>query len=372
MNRKKLRLAIGICTLLICCGIGYIIYTIQSSNDIEKQMKVVFVEQKKIEYGSKDVDVKAFIKSSSDEITTYPKIDTKKLGKQKLSYLMKKGTHEKTFVYEVIIEDTQKPEIILKQETITIGLHTEFDPLSNIVSVRDLVDGDLVYNKSKSKGSYTITSNVDVNVEGTYQVDIEASDINGNIENASYSVIIKNEVAKEVPNESASSTTQPTYIKGVLLVNKKHGLAKDYGALDPSAYGALQRLQQGASAAGFSIPLMSGYRSYDTQTTLYNNYVARDGQAAADTYSARPGYSEHQSGLAFDIGAIDNDYGSTQEGIWLKNNCAKYGFILRYLAGKEYITGYQYEPWHVRYVGVDIATTIMQQGITLEEYLGDV
>ena len=120
------------------------------------------------------------------------------------------------------------------------------------------------------------------------------------------------------------------------------------------------------------MPLISGYRSYAYQASLYNSYVAQDGQALADTYSARPGHSEHQSGLAFDIGALDNGYGNTPDGRWLHAHCADYGFIIRYPAGKESMTGYQYEPWHVRYVGKEIASQIMAQGITLEEYLGDI
>lgn len=154
-------------------------------------------------------------------------------------------------------------------------------------------------------------------------------------------------------------------------MNKKHALPQNYGGMDSNAYAALQQLQAGAKAAGYSMPLLSGYRSYEYQASLYNSYVAQDGQALADTYSARPGHSEHQSGLAFDIGALDNAYGNTPGGRWLNAHCADYGFILRYPAGKESITGYQYEPWHVRYVGSDIASQIMSQGITLEEYLGD-
>ena len=93
-------------------------------------------------------------------------------------------------------------------------------------------------------------------------------------------------------------------------------------------------------------------------------------QAAADRYSARPGHSEHQSGLAMDVGAIDNNYGQTPAGQWLNAHCAEYGFILRYPQGKESITGYMYEPWHIRYVGSAAAEAIMANGLTLEEYLG--
>ena len=118
------------------------------------------------------------------------------------------------------------------------------------------------------------------------------------------------------------------------------------------------------------MPIISGFRSYGTQSRLYNNYVARDGEAKANTYSAKPGQSEHQTGLAFDVGALDDNYGNTAAGRWLSENAHKYGFIIRYMKGKENITGYQYEPWHIRYVGETVAADIYSKGLTLEEYLG--
>ena len=123
----------------------------------------------------------------------------------------------------------------------------------------------------------------------------------------------------------------------------------------------------------FSIPsanLVSGYRSYYDQKSTYNYWVSVYGQKDADTISARPGHSEHQTGLAFDITSLNSSYGETEEGIWLRENCFKYGFIIRYPKGKEHITGYAYEPWHIRYVGVEHATYIMNNNLTLEEYLG--
>lgn len=120
---------------------------------------------------------------------------------------------------------------------------------------------------------------------------------------------------------------------------------------------------------------MSGYRSYPTQVQLYNRYVARDGKKAADKYSARPGYSEHQTGLTFDVGGVNSDknlyasFGKTKEGQWIAKNAHKYGFIVRYPKGKEKVTGYQYEPWHLRYLGKGTATKVYQSGKTLEEYV---
>lgn len=162
----------------------------------------------------------------------------------------------------------------------------------------------------------------------------------------------------------------PKYINNILIVNKKYALPANYvDGVDDVAYQALEELQAGAERDGFNIPLISGYRSYDTQAVIYQRYVNRDGQELADTYSARPGHSEHQTGLAFDVGLIDDEYGNTPEGQWLSQNCAEYGFVIRYQKGKEHITGYQYEPWHIRYVGINIAKEIMSKGITLEEYL---
>jgi D-alanyl-D-alanine carboxypeptidase len=118
----------------------------------------------------------------------------------------------------------------------------------------------------------------------------------------------------------------------------------------------------------------SGYRSYATQVALYNGYVSKYGQEYADKYSARPGTSEHQTGLAMDITAesvslqLDDDFGKTKEGQWLAQNAYRFGFIIRYPEGMENITGYFYEPWHVRYLGVNLATNVYNSGLTLEEY----
>lgn len=166
-------------------------------------------------------------------------------------------------------------------------------------------------------------------------------------------------------------TVKPTYINGVLLVNKDYALPRDYGnGENEVAYQALTKLQQGAWQAGYSMPLMSGFRSFETQEELYNDYVAVDGVEKADTYSAWPGHSEHQTGLAFDVGWVDLQFANTGAGQWLARHAHEYGFIIRYPKDKESVTGYQYEPWHIRYLGVDLATKVYESGLCLEEYLG--
>lgn len=168
-----------------------------------------------------------------------------------------------------------------------------------------------------------------------------------------------------------------TYIDGILIVNKEIALPKDYApGEDSEAKSAIDQLMQEGNASGLNFALRSGFRSYETQIGLYNGYVERDGQNKADTYSARPGHSEHQSGLAFDLGntAATEDFKAsfehTPEGEWLKEHAHEYGFIIRYPKGKTNITGYQYEPWHLRYLGQDNAKKVMASGLTLEEYLG--
>ncbi|PRI11431.1 M15 family metallopeptidase [Leucobacter massiliensis] len=132
----------------------------------------------------------------------------------------------------------------------------------------------------------------------------------------------------------------------------------------------------GAAGAGFQVQIISAYRSYGLQQELYSGYVARDGQAAADTYSARPGYSEHQTGLTVDLDdasgcALESCFGETPAGQWLAANAADYGFVVRYPEGKQEITGFMPEPWHFRYVGVELAQQMRSEGVTtLEEFFG--
>ena len=163
-----------------------------------------------------------------------------------------------------------------------------------------------------------------------------------------------------------------TYVDGTLIANKTYALPESYnpGGLTGETYSAFVQMQSAAAAEGLNIFVKSGFRSFYDQRYIYNGYVSRDGAAAADRYSARAGHSEHQSGMAIDVNCTYTSFANEPEGIWLKNNCHKYGFIIRYPEGKEHITGYMYEPWHVRYVGVDLAAAVTESGLCLEEYFG--
>lgn len=204
------------------------------------------------------------------------------------------------------------------------------------------------------------------------------------------------------PLDEPAFTNSGTQILGnpydqLAIVNKTNALPEDYIPHDlvvpdvpfpftedlpkkqlrePAAL-ALEELFAAANESGFELFAQSGYRSYERQVTLFAAYADEHGEEAANLFSARPGESEHQTGLAIDISSASVnyqlviDFGDTPEGKWVKENAADYGFIIRYQEGKEDITEYQFEPWHLRYVGKRAAQEISEANITLEEYFAE-
>lgn len=189
-------------------------------------------------------------------------------------------------------------------------------------------------------------------------------------------------------------TNKSNSSQNLILVNKSNSLSRNYQPDDlviPNirfdniaddmvqyvrydAAIALEELFQSAESQGINLIAVSGYRSYSYQDNVYRNEVNTVGRIEADKYVAKAGESEHQTGLSMDI--LSDEYLSLDDGFentiafsWLENNMSKFGFILRFPKGKEDITGYSYEPWHIRYVGISAATEIMEEGLTLEEYL---
>ena len=175
----------------------------------------------------------------------------------------------------------------------------------------------------------------------------------------------------EVVNKGDYYSVQGKYDE-IVIANKHYPLSKDYNpGENPTAKAELLKLIAAMQQAGFPISdHYSGFRSYETQTQLYQNYVDKDGKAEADRYSARPGYSEHQTGLAFDVIGTNGDLVTEEKAAqWLLDHAADYGFVVRYLKGKEKETGYMAEEWHLRYVGKE-AKDIAASGLSLEEYYG--
>ena len=175
----------------------------------------------------------------------------------------------------------------------------------------------------------------------------------------------------EVVNKGDYYSVQGKYDE-IVIANKHYPLSKDYNPGENlTAKAELLKLIAAMQEAGFPISdHYSGFRSYETQTQLYQDYVNKDGKAEADRYSARPGYSEHQTGLAFDLIGTDGDLVTEEKAAqWLLDHAADYGFVVRYLKGKEKETGYMAEEWHLRYVGKE-AKDIAASGLSLEEYYG--
>lgn len=159
-----------------------------------------------------------------------------------------------------------------------------------------------------------------------------------------------------------------TYVGGILVVNKKYPVPENYGSgLSDELRAAVVKMREDS---GYSMKIVSGFRSYETQREVYEMWCRFDGEEVASTYSARPGHSEHQTGFAADITSTEDDYAFTDEAKWIGENSYKYGLIVRYPADKLDITGYIYEPWHLRYLGKSNAKLLHDSGLTLEEFLG--
>ena len=205
------------------------------------------------------------------------------------------------------------------------------------------------------------------NEEGTPKTE-QSTKVEGSVGSKSQS---SSEKKAEVVNKGSYYSIQGKYDE-IIVVNKHYPLSKDYNpGENPTAKAELVKLIAAMQAAGFPISdHYSGFRSYETQSSLYQDYVNKDGKEEADRYSARPGYSEHQTGLAFDvIGTNGNLVTEEKAAQWLLDHAADYGFVVRYLKGKEKETGYMAEEWHLRYVGKE-AKEIAASGLSLEEYFG--
>ena len=161
-----------------------------------------------------------------------------------------------------------------------------------------------------------------------------------------------------------------TYVQGVMIVNKTYPLPSSYnpGRLIPEAAEAFRELCSAASAEGIYLYSHSDFRSSSSQAAIYQNYCYKYGQDGADHFSARPGYSEHQTGMVIDVNWPGDAFNGTAEANWLEENCAKFGYIIRYPRDKEEFTGYKYESWHIRYVGKEWAKEITESGLSMEEY----
>ena len=184
----------------------------------------------------------------------------------------------------------------------------------------------------------------------------------------------------EIPEDHTSVTANGyvikringvTYVDGIIIANKTFTLPASYDpGIRREAVDSFMEMQSAAAADGVSLFVISGYRSYYKQKSVHSGWISIDGEEKADTYSARAGYSDHQTGYTYDLNSCDQSFAYTPAAKWLAEHCVEYGFIIRYPDGKEAYTGFTYEPWHIRWIGAEKAKLITESGLSLEEYYG--
>lgn len=376
INKKKLLIIIGVCILLVIVGIMIYLFTDKRSiKDIFKYKDKITIEVGDSlpvvnDYLYKDIN--------SDIEIEWKDIDTED------NKIYKAGIYYGSFIYD---NDKKNITLVVVDNTPPVidGVK-DYEMLAYEV-VPDFLDGVTVSDNSMEDIVVTIDGKYDSEKSGTYVMYYKASDSSNNTTSKEFKLVVKENSNVKISKTKNGNTIKNyygvTYIDNVIIANKTYSLPSNFvpnnlvtinGYIKVVDYvkDAYNELKSDSSVLGLNIYASSGYRSYSDQKYIYDNYVRMDGMVKADTYSARAGYSEHQTGLAIDLNTVDMSFDGTSESNWLKDNCWKYGFIIRYPKDKENITGYMYEPWHIRYVGKELARVLYNNGnwLSLEEYYG--
>lgn len=374
--KRKVKVIILLIALLII-AISFLCFLVHKNNKvtfyINGQEKETFKQE--MEYNdSIDISCKAMhltAKQNGEDVTdkiTYKKIKIDELKEYEIDYKV----NNQVFKYILIVKDKTAPIISGKTEY-SIDVNDTFNIDSLALNVVDNYDKEVHKNLKMDA--------IDVSTTGEKQVKVSVSDSSGNTQEVMIYVTVK----EKVKHDNDIIIVDPNRID--VLVNKTHYLPDSYAPSDLVSFTSLHgqthylrseatnkllEMIQQAQSEGIHINVVSSYRTKATQTSLYNSYMAKDSYNAP-YYSAYPRTSEHELGLGIDISYdanLHNDLHTSDLGNWMSLNAHKYGFILRYPYDKSEITGYVHEPWHYRYVGVDLATTLRNSNITLEEYYG--
>jgi len=402
---KKILILLVSFLLITGCGKKEESKTVDEPEIPEAEVKL---EDKEVEVNTELLNTSGIINTLNCEVLTKEEnVDTSVLGETLVTIKVKDlNNEEKEYTYKVNVIDTTAPVITYK-EKVTITEGNKVDLLKN-VSVKD---------NSGEKIKATVEGKYDTNKAGTYKLQYVAKDSSGNETKKDFSLVVKekpvvvekkeenntqNNNNNSTNNNSTSNTgntakagkgTDPslngtktskgytitvkngiTYIDGVMIANKTYAVPSTLkpGGLTSETSSAFNTMKNAASNDGITIKVVSGYRSYETQKNLWTKRKNNYGIEFADRGTARPGHSEHQTGLGMDINMVDDAFENTAAFKWLQNNAYKYGFVLRYPKGKTNETGYKYESWHFRYVGKDLAAKLYNGGnwTTLENYYG--
>lgn len=367
-KRKKILLVVIIFFTIIGLFTG-IMYFINSKKTI-----VSLKKNRSVDINSEVCNLDFIDNINNGKIISEKKIiDTSHLGKKKIVIKIKNSFGKiKIYNYYVNVVDEDAP-VISFNDNLSTTVGSQIDLLKD-VNVSDNSNEDI---------TVTIEGEYDFNKEGSYELYYVAKDSSGNEKKEKFTLIVNKKVVNNIDNIKYFTTSKGfygytkngiTYIDGILVANKTYSLPASYnpGGLTSVTRKYMNKMFADAKSIGLNIYLSSGFRSYSDQKYIYNNYVSYDGNEKADTYSARAGHSEHQTGFAFDVNDISNAFDDTPEAKWLSENAWRYGFILRYPKGKTNETGYMYESWHFRYVGEELAKKLYNNGdwITLESYFG--
>lgn len=321
--------------------------------------KALFIDTKKINIGDIKIKLPRFLnKHKVVDIygvnnDSYTKLYSKNVKNKKILF-NNNGKYEKLVIVFVKPKDIKINSNQKKKNKSTFVLDYTLYPKYSTI---ERINYENVDNKYISIKDNKITTKKEGKTEFNFVIGKIKKKINLTIVSNKYPVTKKNGI---------------NYVDGIMIVNKTYSISKKYDPKDllDETKQAFRKMQNEASADGINLWIVSGYRSYNDQVIIYNNYVKISSTEEADTYSARPGYSEHQTGYVVDLNDATSNFENTKEAKWIEENCYKYGFIVRYPKGKEKYTGYKYEPWHLRYVGIKKAKIITESGLSLEEYYG--
>lgn len=303
------------------------------------------------------------------------------------------ATTDEIFTLENQLNLLSKNEIeILKKYLPNISYENEISEINSYISEQDITNATSSFNNLK----LSVNNNIDIiknnfinnlnqsilkasglsdsyleNLINNIETSIEGLNFNNTETKLS---ILSTKIDNLLYENGQLKSLDPLIIDGIIIVNKNFGLPVDFGdGLKEEISTAFNTMSYDAKSDGIHLFIASGFRDYNKQESLYDDYYNSFGEEAK-RFSSPAGYSEHQTGLAIDIGGQDPEYWvnstfyNTSEYKWLEENCYKYGFILRYPDNKEEITGYMFEPWHYRYVGTELSTYLTENNLTLEEH----